>query len=244
MHLKSPFDSRFHARRIWLFMRSTFIRRISRLLILRRMLAMKRRSYDEKYAGEGYFWGKKPSAICDRVIEIVRPSSGFRPRLIDLGCGEGRNAVYFAKHGFDVVGLDISSVGLEKTRRFAAEEGVRVETVQADVASYELGRGYDVVFSTGTLHFLPEKMRAERFKNYKEHTSPSGIDVFSVFVKKPFIPRAPDADVSVFPFLSGELMSYYWDWEIVYCCEEVFDCTSGGVPHKHAVNRIIAKKRA
>jgi 2-polyprenyl-3-methyl-5-hydroxy-6-metoxy-1,4-benzoquinol methylase len=40
--------------------------------------------------------------MCDKVIEIIRPSSDFHPKLLDLGCGEGRNAVYFAKHGFRV----------------------------------------------------------------------------------------------------------------------------------------------
>ncbi len=59
--------------------------------------------YDEKYAGQEYYWRKKPSTIRDRIIEIIRPRSGFRPKLLDLGCGEGRNAIYFAKHGFDVI---------------------------------------------------------------------------------------------------------------------------------------------
>jgi tellurite methyltransferase len=61
-------------------------------------------------------------------------------------------------------------------------------------------------------------------------------------VRKPFIPRAPDAEEIAFPYKSGELMSYYWDWEILYCTEEIFDCMSSGVPHKHAVNRIIARR--
>lgn len=37
-------------------------------------------------------------------------------------------------------------------------------------------------------------------------------------------------------------MGYYWDWEILYCTEEIFDCMSSGIPHKHAVNRIIARR--
>jgi tellurite methyltransferase len=168
--------------------------------------------YDEKYAGREYYWGKKPSAMCDRVVELVRPCPGFRPRLLDLGCGEGRNAVYFAKHGFEVVGLDASLPGLEKTRRYAGEMGVRV------------------------------KMRRRRFQDYKDCTSPGGINALSVFVSKPFIARAPDAEETAFPYKSGELMSYYWDWEILYCTEEIFDCMSSGVPHRHAVNRVIARR--
>ena len=198
--------------------------------------------YDQGYASKRYYWGKKTSALCDKVIEIIRPSSDFHPKLLDLGCGEGRNAVYFAKHNFEVVGLDLSLVGLEKTRRYAKEVGVHVETLHADIVSYQLSGTYDVIFSTGTLHYLPPEVRSQRFQNYKDCTSPNGINAFSVFVTKPFVSRAPDAEDSAYPYKSGELMSYYWDWDILYCAEKIFDCMSSGVPHKHAVNKIIARK--
>ncbi|MGA9348024.1 MAG: hypothetical protein WBW48_04375 [Anaerolineae bacterium] len=55
---------------------------------------------DKKYAGQEFYWGKKPSATCDRVRGIIRPDADSRPKLLDQGCGEGRNAVYFAKRGF------------------------------------------------------------------------------------------------------------------------------------------------
>lgn len=199
-------------------------------------------AYDGRYSAEKYYWGKKPSAICDRIIEMIHPSTGFKPRLIDLGCGEGRNAIYFAKHGFDVVALDISEIGLEKTRKYAEEEQVLVKTVEADIVNYRMAETYDVVFSTGTLHFLPTRVRKKCFENYKTHTSPEGVNAVSVFVKKPFIAKAPDADKDVYAYKSGELMGYYWDWEILYTAEEIFDCMSSGIPHKHAVNRVIARR--
>lgn len=198
--------------------------------------------YDRWYSGQDYFWGKAPSKSCDRVLEFIKPTAEFRPRLIDLGCGEGRNAVYFAKHGFDVVGLDVSPVGLEKMERLAEEAGVQVRAIQADVIRYELTDTYDVIFSTGTLQYLPTEIRPQRFKNYKEHTSQSGVNAFSAFVKKPFIPKAPDPAGNEIPYTSGELMGYYWDWEIVYSTEEIFDCMSSGIPHKHAMDRIIARR--
>jgi len=198
--------------------------------------------YDQRYAAQEYYWGKKPSAMCGRVMELVRPRPDFRPRLLDLGCGEGRNAVHFAKHGFEVVGLDASLPGLEKMRRYAEEVRVHIELIHADIVNYELADTYDVIFSTGTLHYLPLEGRSRRFQNYKKCTSPGGINALSVFVRKPFIARAPDAEEAAFPYTSGELMSYFWDWEILYCTEEIFDCMSSGVPHRHAANRIIARR--
>lgn len=198
--------------------------------------------YDSRYSGKEYYWGTKPSTLCDRLIEIVKPSLEAVPRLIDLGCGEGRNAVYLARHGFNVTGLDASLNGLEKTRRMADEAGVDVDTVQADIIPHLLSETWDVIFSTGTLQFLPAELRPERFEHYKRHTRPGGWQAISVLVYKPFIPAAPDADNTAQLFRSGELLGYYWDWEILYSIEEIFDCNSSGKPHQHAVNRVIARK--
>ena len=66
--------------------------------------------------------------------------------------------------------------------------------------------------------------------------------VISVIVDKPFLPPAPDLDAGEHSFRSGELTGYYWDWEIVTCVEEIFDCQSSGVPHKHAIARIITRR--
>ena len=202
----------------------------------------KENPYDQRYASEEFYWEKKPSAMCDRIIELIRPGPNFHPKLLDLGCGEGRNAVYFGKHGFAVTALDVSLPGLEKTKRYAEELGVEVKAIQADIITYDIEDTYDVIFSTGTLQYLPPEIRKIRFGNYKQSTSSIGINAHSVFVRKPFIPRAPDAESTSHLWRSGELMSYYWDWEIVYCTEEIFDCTSGGTPHKHAVNRLIARR--
>jgi len=94
--------------------------------------------YDQRYSGEEFYWGKEPSSMCDRIIEIIRPSSDFHPKLLDLGYGEGRDAVYFAKHGFDVFGVDASLLGLEYTKKHAVEVGIYVETIHANIVDYEL----------------------------------------------------------------------------------------------------------
>lgn len=198
--------------------------------------------YDRRYSGDGTYWGTHPSSLCDRVIELLLARADHAPTLIDLGCGEGRNAVYLARHGFQVPGLDTSLHGLVKARKYASESGVSVETIHDDVCSCSLARMYDVVFSTGLVHYIPPEIRRERFAHFKSRTSPRGFNAHSALVWRPFLDPAPDAEPDVTPFQSGELMSYYWDWEIVYGVEEVFDCLSPGLPHKHAVNRLIARR--
>jgi tellurite methyltransferase len=197
--------------------------------------------YDTKYQGQEYYWGKSPSKTCDKVLEFIRPTEDFHPLLLDIGCGEGRDAVHFARLGFRVTGLDSSLPGLEKTRKLAAEFGVQVETVHADIKTWEPDAAYDILFSTGVLQYLPPAVRPLRFRQYKEATTPGGIHVFSVFVHKSFIPRAPDASDDEIPFRPGELLELYADWEIPYFAEDIFDCDSGGIPHKHAMHRMVAR---
>jgi len=61
-------------------------------------------------------------------------------------------------------------------------------------------------------------------------------------VNKPFIPPPPDGDANSHPLKSGELFTFYHDWKIEWCVEEIFDCLSSGVPHQHAINRVVARK--
>lgn len=198
--------------------------------------------YDRQYADDGYYWGTKHSNMCERLLQFAQPSESNNLSLIDLGCGEGQNLVRLAKAGFEVMGVDLSPVGLDKVARLSKSEGVAVETKQADIIDYQLAREFDVIFSSGSLQYLAPEIRSERFDHFKSHTSAAGLNVMSVFVEKPFIDPAPDAEDSAFPYHSGEVMSYYHDWEILFSAEEIFACNSSGIPHRHAISRIIARR--
>ena len=161
--------------------------------------------------------------------------------LLDIGCGEGRNAVFFAHNGYGVTAFDSSAAGVAKTERLAEAANVPIAVFQADMNGHRLEGKFDVLFSTGVFHLIPRKLRQEVFAHYKGHTAGGGLNVFSVFVRKPFIGKAPDGDPGAEPWLSGELLTLYHDWKIEYCTEEIFDCISGGIPHQHAVNRVIAR---
>lgn len=199
--------------------------------------------YDAAYRQEGLYWGAKPSAMCARVLEALPPTGEPRPRLLDLGCGEGRNAIYFAQQGYAVTGMDLSLPGLDKLARWAAHERLTVQMVHADIVHYRPEESYDAFFSTGTLHYLPPETRVACFAAYKAHTPVGGIHAISVFVRKPWISPAPDGEPGEHSFRSGELLGYYGDWEILWCTQEIFDCMSGGVPHQHCTDRVLAKKR-
>ena len=196
--------------------------------------------YDEKYGTKEYYWTLEPSETCFRVLR-KRPPLGPM-NLLDIGCGEGRNAVFFARNGYLVDAMDISGKGVEKTKLLAKSANVSLNAFQADINAYRLEKEYDVLFSTGTFHCVPEDKRRGLLEHYKEKTRPGGVHMFSVFVQKPFIAPAPDRDPNANPWRSGELLGYYGDWRIEWCTEEIFDCNSSGVPHQHATDRVLAVK--
>lgn len=196
--------------------------------------------YEQRYDSDEYYWGVLPSTMCYRVLKQMPPIKHLR--LLDVGCGEGKDAIFFARNGYDVTAFDLTQSGVDKTKRLAEKVRVKVNAFVADVNEFRLNEEFDIIYSNGVLHYIPNEIREEIFTNYKQFTSTNGINIFSAFVNKPFIERAPDREKYTYPWLSGELFSMYHDWKIEDCEEKIFDCMSGGMPHKHAINRILARK--
>ncbi|NLB88983.1 MAG: helix-turn-helix domain-containing protein [Syntrophomonadaceae bacterium] len=198
--------------------------------------------YDEEYEKPDFYWGLEHSDLAEKIIKVMKDELKSNKTLLDIGSGEGRDAIYFAENGFAVDALEISLPGIEKIKKFSSAKGLSINTIHADMIGYKLTNNYDVIYSMGSLQFLPIEQRHQHFKMYKKSTNSSGYNAHLVFVDKPFIPTAPDWKPNEFYYKSGELASYYYDWEIVYFEEMIIDCSSANLPHKHAVNSIIAKK--
>ena len=197
--------------------------------------------YDERYARPGLYWGSKPTGLARDFLRIARSLPHEFRTLIDLGSGEGRDSIYFARHGYHVLGVDISSVGVRKAKLRASELGVSVRFRVGDIRTYRLGHRMDVVFSSGVLNNLPRRIRAARFEHFKERTAPGGINAMNADVPKPYIPPQTSNPFAS-PFRSGELLGYYWDWEILDSGQVEFVSNSGGVPHRKAMDVVIARK--
>lgn len=97
--------------------------------------------WDQRYRGNGFVWSVEPNRLlADEVGRIPAPG-----RALDLGAGEGRNAVWLAGRGWSVTAVDFSSVGIDKGRRLAAEHAVTVDWVVADVTGYRPVAEFDLV---------------------------------------------------------------------------------------------------
>lgn len=197
---------------------------------------------DEVYSRPEWYWGREPNRLCVQVTSLFAPEAAAGKRLLDLGCGEGRDAIHFARHGFAVTALDVSRPGLAKAAAWAHEAGLPLQTLQASILEFRPDPPLDVIYASGVIQHLPAELRLEVFAHYKQVTQPGGLNAFNVFVEKPFIGVPPDYAPDEYFFRSGELLTYYWDWEILDFAEVIFDCNSSGVPHHHAMDVMIARK--
>ena len=80
-------------------------------------------------------------------------------QILDLGCGQGRDAIMMARHGHNVIGVDTSETGVHQMEEDAKREDLQVRGVIADITSFEIGGGFDVVILDRVLHMLAEEDR-------------------------------------------------------------------------------------
>lgn len=92
--------------------------------------------WDERFSEPEYFFGKEPNEFLVSMAEKIPMG-----RVLCIGEGEGKNAVYLAGLGYEVTAVDASSVGLEKSTALAAERGVEVRTIHADLAGFDVEPG-------------------------------------------------------------------------------------------------------
>ena len=108
-------------------------------------------AWDRRYAENPW-----PSDPDPALVELVTPLAAGS--ALDLGCGPGRNAIWLARQGWQVTGVDASAVGLEQARQRAAEAGVTIETVQADLLTYgPLASAFDLVVLANVHLVEPER---------------------------------------------------------------------------------------
>lgn len=93
--------------------------------------------WDERYSDPDYIYGKKPNDFLASLPLTARKEQ----KVLCLAEGEGRNAVYLATLGYNVLAVDQSMPGLKKAMSLASENNVKIEIEQADLASYKIPSG-------------------------------------------------------------------------------------------------------
>jgi SAM-dependent methyltransferase len=128
-------------------------------------------------------WERRDVADSWRPL-LDGPQAPAPGRALDVGCGSGRDAVYLAKRGWQVTAVDSVEKALASARRRAAEQGVEVQLLRADVA--ELGRlglqpGYDLMYDFGCIHGLSDAGRKGAAAGLTQLAAPGAMLLITAF---------------------------------------------------------------
>ncbi len=97
-------------------------------------------AWNERYAAAELVWSAEPNRFLPPEVAGLTPG-----RALDVACGEGRNAIWLARQGWDVVAVDFAAAGIDKGRRLAADAGVDIDWAVADVTTYDPAGRFDLV---------------------------------------------------------------------------------------------------
>lgn len=142
-----------------------------------------------------------------RLVELIEGADPIQPgRALDLGCGGGRNTLYLARHGWDVIGIDISRPGIAKARSRAVGDAASARFIEGDVTKLvELGIGndYDLINDSGCYYLLSGDQREAYANNVNRVATLDALLLMSGFTK------LPGAGIN-----EDELRRRFPDWEI------------------------------
>jgi 2-polyprenyl-3-methyl-5-hydroxy-6-metoxy-1,4-benzoquinol methylase len=116
---------------------------------------MPKEIYDEYYKEKKYFGNPYPG-----LVDFFKNTKN-KGKVLDLGCGQGRDALFLARQGFSVRGVDISKVGIDQMNQIAKDENLDLVGEVNDIYSYPISSEYDYVLLDSMLHFYKRDVEKE-----------------------------------------------------------------------------------
>ena len=145
--------------------------------------------------------------------EVLEAMDSLSPgKALDLGCGQGRNALFLAQHGFEVTAVDQNELALEILQSIVEQEDLEMTVGLYDINSANLKQSYDLIVSTVVLMFLQADRIPAIIRNMQDQTNPGGYNLIVCAMDTEDYPcQVPFS----FTFKEGELADYYKDWELI-----------------------------
>lgn len=136
--------------------------------------------WNQRYSEPGFAYGTEANDFLAANAERTLPPKG---EILCLAEGEGRNAVFLARLGFRVTGVDSSAVGLEKARALAARHGVEIATIVADLGEFDLGAArWDGIVSIWC--HTPSDLRSRLHRSVVMALRPGGVLLLESYTPK------------------------------------------------------------
>ena len=194
----------------------------------------------------------KKAVIVDRtqpnsnITSLIRyKKSG---KLLDMGAGHGRHAVYFSQHGFYVTAVEPVSQYCKEIKKKASDANLKIAVVNSSINDFSSDSHFGVIICAMVLHFLSHDELVDAVHKMQSLTEEGGLNVISAYTDRntgDFMKGNPYGSEK-YLLKIGELRNLYEDWDIIEYSE---DWTEMGIlkPNDvpvsyHKVNMIAHKK--
>lgn len=131
--------------------------------------------WNARYSEDALAYGDAPNQFLATVADRLPPG-----RALEIGCGQGRNAVFLAQQGHTTTAVDSSEIGLERGAALAAARHVDVEWVHHDLDTFDLGHGCWEVIVSVFVH-MPAELRRQVHARLVEALHPGGVLVLEAY---------------------------------------------------------------
>jgi SAM-dependent methyltransferase len=127
--------------------------------------------WQQRFATPGYLFGTAPNVFLKAHAHLLRKGE----KALAIADGEGRNGVFLAERGLDVLSVDFSPLAQEKARKLAAERGVSLRIEQADITNWAWPEAAFDVVAAIFFQFSQPPERAKIFAGIKKTLKPGGL---------------------------------------------------------------------
>jgi 2-polyprenyl-3-methyl-5-hydroxy-6-metoxy-1,4-benzoquinol methylase len=183
--------------------------------------------WDERFERKEFVLGKEPNPFLKKYIHLLP-----KGKALDIASGEGRNAVFLAQQGFEVDAVDISDKGLEKTRKLAREQGVKIKTFLVDLDQYQIEKDrYDLI---ANFYYLKRHLIPRIKKGIKK----GGRVIFETYLLEHRTLGTGGPKQAKYFLKPNELLRLFKNFRILFYREGIFK--EGG--REKAVASLIAEK--
>lgn len=193
--------------------------------------------WDARYASQEYIYGKAPNVFLEEVLNKIEPG-----KILFLGEGEGRNAVYAASLGWEVDAVDYSSAGKEKADKLAAEKNVKINYQAENLADYNPRKNYYDAVVLIYLHLDEELRESVSFKSISALKS-GGKIILEAFEKEQLKYSSGGPASEDLLYSLSEIAEDFMDLEFEKFSKEHIDLNEGNKHKgKAAVIRFVGRK--
>lgn len=206
-------------------------------------------AFDRAYAERAPVFGSDPDPTVAKVAALLPEGA----RVLDAGCGDGRNSLFLLERGFQVQAVDFAPSGIRHLEEEASWRnlGDGLETETADIRGMDLSREeFDAIVSTTVLENLSRREQTALIHRWRLACRRGGFIAIEAHTDRDPA-AAPESDgnrpsefgdTMISPMRRNELIGYFSAWRILSYYDDVFEDTTHGEPHDHGRAGVVAQR--